>query len=322
MFKWLLRFLLTVLLIIGIGGMGYLYVMSEDVSSPEIPVIEIPSQPDEESLLNRNEEQRHLLAQKRIAMDHQARLLENKKRLLGQRKDEIEEYINSESEKIRNRYQSRINAFQEKLDIQLSEFIEEKEEEYNEQMLAKQELYNTKLNLIVSSMEEDSLTELEQYRQNLLQNYYAQKVNYDLKLKFLDLSNEEKQEYLNNLAELETEYQLLIEDKSSTVNQEFESQIEEHQKRYNNELSEFESSLKSEIEREITQKELELDNELEEYLVNQQALLEEEIEKRSKEIRNRSQGEIDSLESIIREISQEYFSIQSEVSILEKEVMY
>lgn len=48
----------------------------------------------------------------------------------------------------------------------------------------------------------------------------------------------------------------------------------------------------------------------------------EEIEKKVEEIRSFSRQELATLEALIQDISQEYFSLEAELSILEKEVRY
>jgi len=322
MLKWVSRFLLTLLLLLGIGSLGYLYVMSEGVVPPSTPTISIPSQLNSSVNVNRKEELKHLLAQKKISLEHQSRLLENKKELLLRRKKEIEGYITTESQKIRKKYQSEIDSYQGKLEEQYQDYIKVKEQEYKEQMIVKQELYTSKLEELVQNLEDSSLQQLSQYEQDLIKKYYAQKVNYDLKLKFLDLTNEEKQQYIDKLAELENEYLLSIENKESNITEEIQNKIEENKKVYNNELDDFENSLVKKIDKQISQKRSEIDEILNGYLVQQQGLMEAEINKRTEEIRKRSEEELSSIESLIKEISQEYFSVQSEVSILEKEVIY
>ena len=322
MLKWIFRFLLTVFLLFGIGSLGYLYVMSEGIVPPSTPVINIPSQPNISSNFNRKDEVKHLLAQKRISLEHQARLLENKKELLRKRKQEIEEYITSESKKTRKKYQSQIDSYQETLERQYQDYLKTKEQDYTEQMMVKEELYNHKLEELVQNLEDTLLQQLSQYEQDLIKKYYIEKINYDLKLKFLDLTSEEKQQYIEKLAELENEQLLSIKNKESNITKEIENKIEDNKKIYNKELNDFKSDLMSRIDKLISQKRIEIDGVLEAYLVKQQSLMEEEINKRSEEIRKRSRAELASLELLIKEISQEYFSIQSEVSILEKEVIY
>ncbi len=322
MLKWILKFLLTVLLLLGIGGLGYLFVMSEGIAPPNTPTISIPSQLNVSDDFNRKEEVKHLLGQKRIALEHQTRLLESKKKLLGKRKQEIEEYITSESKKIRKQYQSQIDSYQEKSEREYQDYLKIKEQEYTEQMMVKQELYNRKLEELVENLEDTLLEQLSQYEQGLIKKYYIEKINYDLKLKFLDLTSKEKQDYIDKLAELENEQLLSIKNKESIITKEIENKIEDNKKKYNKELDDFKSDLMSRIDKQISQKRTEIDGTLDDYLIKQQSLMEREINQRSEEIRKRSKPELASLDSLIKEISQEYFSIQSEVSILEKEVIY
>ncbi len=322
MLKWILRLLLTILLLLGIGTLGYLYVMSETVAPPNTPTISIPSQLNSSVNINKNEELKHLLAQKKISLEHQSRLLENKKELLAKRKQEIEEYITTESQKIRKKYQSQIDSYQEKLEEQYQEYLKIKEQEYTEQMMVKQELYTSKLEKLVQNLEDSSLQKLSQYEQGLIKQYYAQKINYDLKLKFLDLTNGEKQQYIDKLAEIENKHILSIKKRESNITEEIKNKIEENKKLYNNELEDYEKNLVAKIDNQISQKRSEIDEIINAYLVKQQGLMEAEINKRTNEIRERSKEELNSLESLIKEISQEYFSVQSEVSILEKEVIY
>lgn len=74
-------------------------------------------------------------------MAYQESLLKEKRDLLAARRQEIEEYILIQVEKIRTEYQEELKNFQEKLEGQYQEFVQTKEEEYLEQVLVKKELY-------------------------------------------------------------------------------------------------------------------------------------------------------------------------------------
>lgn len=320
--RWFLRFFLTVIIIGLLGSLGYLYVNSQTVVVPDIPTIEIETLEKKDLTENRKETLRQLLAEKKTALEYQSNLLENKKDLLNKRRQEIESYINNEAEKIRDRYQSKVDNYQEELERKYREFEESKEQEYLEQMLVKKELYEEKLGELVNNLEEYFFQNLEQHRHDLVKDYYIERINYDLKLNFLDLSHEDEEEYINKLTEMEEEQMISIQAKESEIIQEIENKIDEFKEEYNIELEEFEKQLKNMIERELSNKKS-VDNEiLEDYLIQQQAVMEKEIEEKNGEIRERTRDEIIALEGLIKDISQESYSLQSEVSILEKEVMY
>ncbi|MFW6021989.1 MAG: hypothetical protein ACOCQW_00505 [Halanaerobiaceae bacterium] len=326
MLKWILRVFFAVILIVIVGSLGYLYVMSEEVVSPDTPTIELQSVIDENIADDDNQqwltEKKHLLSRKHSALEYQASLLEEKKSLLQKRQREIEQYILNESDKIRDRYQKKIDLYQEQTGKDYQEFAEEKNQEYQEQMMVKQELYKNKLNELVKSLEESSLKDMESYKQEVIKKYYRSKIDYDLKIKVLDLSEKEKEGYSKKLAELKEEYLSLIESRESTLISEIENQINEFEVQYNEELAQFQQELSNNIEESLDQRRSENQRKVEEYLHEQQLLMDEEIERRSSEIRGRSNDEIYVLENLINDISQKYYSIQMEISILEKEVMY
>ena len=91
---------------------------------------------------------------------------------------------------------------------------------------------------------------------------------------------------------------------------------------YNLELDEYKRRLENTIKKELEDEKVRNQQALWNYLEEQQKKMEEEIEKKIEEIRVYSRQELATLEALIQDISREYFSLESELSILEKEVMY
>src|SRR5690554_3871350 len=201
---WFLRFFLTVVLIALFGFLGYLYINSQSVVVPDTPTIEMENIELNSLIREKKEVLKQSLEQKKLILEYQGKLLEEKKALLANRRQDIEEYIMQEIGKIKDRYQEQVDNYQAKLDLEYQELVERKEQEYLEQILVKKELYEGKLHELIKNIEDTSFAELEKYRQDIIKEYYLAKINYDLKLKFLDLSSEEKEIYLKELNELET----------------------------------------------------------------------------------------------------------------------
>lgn len=316
------RFSITACIIALLGILGYFYINSQSVILPDTPYIEVDRIRQGEINNNKKETLEQLLVQKKSALDKQRNLLEEKKALLDKRRLEIENNINYEAEKTRLKFQTQIDNYQTEIDNKYHEFKENREREYFEQILVKKELYEGKLTELVDNFQESYFHDLEKYKQELVKEYYLERVNYDLKLKFLDLSTEEEDEFKNRLTELENKQLIAVEGKESELIEEIENKIEQFKEEYNMEIKEYEKELKDKIERELNNKRVEKKQLLEDYLIFQQRLMNTEIEEKRKEILETSQKELSTLEALVKEISQEYFSLQSEVSILEKEVMY
>ena len=80
-----------------------------------------------------------------MELEYQERLLKEKRELLAKRRQEIEDYILIEAEKIRAEYQEELNDFQEEPEKKYQEFVKTKEQEFVEQLAVKKELDEEKL---------------------------------------------------------------------------------------------------------------------------------------------------------------------------------
>ncbi|NLM98250.1 MAG: hypothetical protein GX175_11705 [Halanaerobiaceae bacterium] len=318
----LLRFFITAFIFVILGILGYLYINSQSVIIPDTPSIELDKLREGAIKDNEKETLEQLLIQKKAALERQRIMLEEKQDLLNKRRQEIENLIDYETERIRLKYQSDIDNYRIELENKYQEFRKRKEQEYLEQLMARKELYEEKLGEMTAVLEDSYFNELEEYRQELLKEYYPERINYDLKLKFLDLPKEEEDELKKRLAEFENKQLTALERKETELREEIENKIEEFKEEYNIGIMEYEQELKNRIERELNNKMLENNQKLEDYLILQQRLMNNEIEEKRKEILERSKQELSIIEDLVKEISREYFTLQSEVSILEKEVMY
>ena len=171
-------------------------------------------------------------------------------------------------------------------------------------------------------MEEILLADLEGQREDIVKDYYLAKLNYDLKINLLELPAEEREKYSQELRELETQYMLSIQEIEAALLEEMENRIMDLEEEYNRELDEYKRWLENNIKKELEEEKRKNQQILWNYLEEQQKRMEEEIEKKVEEIRVYSRQELATLEALIQDISREYFSLESELSILEKEVMY
>ena len=316
------RLLLTLILLIIFGALGFLYINSQSVVVPDTPAINM-GKIEENSLIKKKRETiRKYLEEKRLELAYQESLLKEKRDLLAARRQEIEEYILIQVEKIRTEYQEELKNFQEKLEGQYQEFVQTKEEEYLEQVLVKKELYTEKLQEQVRKQEENFLAELATYREDMVKDFYLAKLNYDLKLNLLDLPAEERERYLEEIKRLEEEYNLAFQEKELLLQEEMENRIGELEAEYNQELAAYQKQLENSIKKELEEEKAKNQQLVWSYLEEQEKEMAEEIEKKVEEIRSFSRQELATLEALIQDISQEYFSLEAELSILEKEVRY
>ncbi|NLJ84585.1 MAG: hypothetical protein GX336_06725 [Halanaerobiaceae bacterium] len=316
------RFLLTVLLMAIFGTLGYLYINSQSVVVPDTPAIDMENIEENSSIREKDESLRQYLKQKKIELEYQGRLLKEKRDLLAKRRQEIEYHILMETEKIRTGYQEKLDSYQKELEQQYQEFVKKKEQEFLEQVAVKKELYAEKLQQQLENLQETYLAELEEYKEDIVRAFYLAKLNYDLKLNLLDLPAEEKEKYLEEYSDLEAQYMASLQEKEAAILEEMENRIMELEDGYNLELDEYKRRLENTIKKELEDEKVRNQQALWNYLEEQQKKMEEEIEKKIEEIRVYSRQELATLEALIQDISREYFSLESELSILEKEVMY
>lgn len=324
MLRWIFQLVMTLLVVIVVIGLGFIYIMSTGAVSPVTETIDLEpvfSNRNSNAEKNWQAEQQHLLDIKKIAVENQAKQLEKKKELLLEKEKEIEQYLAQELARIKGRYQLRIDEFQRTLNEEFVEYKKDKEQEFEERLLVKKELYQEKLTDLIRNLEVSSVTELEQGKQDIIKDYYAEKLNYQLKLRVLDLSEEEKEEYENKLSELETQQIKDIQEKRDKISQYIENKIKEYEEQYNTNLKEYKRELQQEIETDIKQQQTINKKRLEDYVSRQQHLMDAEIGRKSRELRDRCKKEIVILKNIIDDMSDEYYRLQSELAILEKEVM-
>ena len=124
-----------------------------------------------------------------------------------------------------------------------------KEQEFVEQLAVKKELYEEKLQKQIENLEEILLADLEGQREDIVKDYYLAKLNYDLKINLLELPAEEREKYLQELRELETQYMLSIQEIEAALLEEMENRIMDLEEEYNRELDEYKRWLENNIKK-------------------------------------------------------------------------
>ncbi|MEJ6951257.1 hypothetical protein [Natronospora cellulosivora (SeqCode)] len=322
--KWVLRLFLTVVMIAIMGSIGLIYVMSREIVPPDISNIELNLVFDNNirQSIELRQEKQHLLTQKTQDLEEQAQLLEDKKRLLEKRTKELDEYIFNELKKVRDRYQREIDIFENELDHDYMQFERDKQQEYVERIMVRQELYQRRMLERINHYEESLIGELAENNQKLMQEYYRKKLNYDLKMNFLDLSEEHEAEYKEKLDSIEKKILGSLEEREEDIYIRLDKKANELELEFNGLLRKYENNLKEDLEKDLYERQLEDNQKLDDFLRQQEKLMDDEFLSISQKINERSEEEFATLRSLIQEISKEYYQIQSEVSILEKEVMY
>src|SRR5690554_1884254 len=321
MLKWFFKMVMSLILLVVFAGICFIFLVYSGTASPAPEFADInpvfssgfSHQPNEQ------EEKQELIGFKRSLLEDNLGWLEKERGILSNKEEEIEEYLKRELIKIRDSYQNEINDYSDELQKEYRFYIEEKEQEYLERLLARKELYENKIEGLIQKVEEDKIRELEEYSRELTQNYYPKQLNYSLKLKTLDLSEEEKEYYQEEMLKIEESKEEELEKKERELREEAAAEIAELHTEYNRKYLEFQQELDKLIKADMDKERQENEHKLQEYINTQQQLLQKELLKKEQEIRENNQGELEILERVINDLRRESHQLQSEIVVLEKE---
>lgn len=321
--KWLIRTIFIISLISGLAGLTIIYILANGLASPEPEKDEIQYAFDSytDSVIEDNSQLKIELKAKKTALNNQLTSLEIQRSLLEEKKKEIEEKIDAELLKIRDKYQARINEKGKLLSDEFKIYREKKEQEYKERILAKKEFLKKELENEINLLQKVYADRLSEYEARITNNYYPDILNIQLKLRILDLTSEERERYREKLTNIEQERNRVIQTKKENLESEMQSRIKELDNEYNKEFINFQKKLEKELTEDLEKKRAENDKLIKEYIAGQQVKLNEELKQKRQELRQRIKDDLIIHQRVISEIEKEYYSLQSELFILEKEVI-
>src|SRR5690554_149883 len=241
MLKWFFKMIVSLILLVVVAGICFIFLVYSGTASPapefaDINPVFISGFSHQQ---REQEEKQELIGFKRSLLENNLDWLEKEREILSNKEEEIEEYLKKELTKTRDRYQNKIDEYSNKLQEEYRLCLEKKEQEYLERALARKELYESQIESFIQKLEEDKIRELEEYSRELAQNYYPEQLNLSLKLKTLDLSDEEKEYYQKELLKIEESKEMELKKKERELQEEAAEKIFELQEEYNEKYLEF-----------------------------------------------------------------------------------
>jgi hypothetical protein len=322
MFKWIFRLIITLVVLAGFAAIFFVYMISTSVASPD------PEPPEVKSVLLRDfdlglEKENVLkneIADKKAIIQQQLTLLKDQEQIFENKQKEIAQNIEKELEIIRNKYQTRIDDYQELLAEEYVFFQQEKEQEYREKALVKKELLEDRLISLGERFAGDKVAEIEVYRTQTIQKYYSEILNLKLKLKVLKLTETEEAGYQERLEELEELQSTEIEREKQNIEKRMQEEIQGLEEEFQQEFKKYQAELDTQYRADLEYRMAQDQKRLNGYITEQQKMLDRELRLRQESLRERSQAELDRLQRIIAELEDDYFQLLSELTQLEKDV--
>lgn len=319
MLKGIFRILTSVAVILGIAGLGLFYLVSSGTASPEN--VNIRTVLDNYLTDNPDGQLSEEISLKRENLRNQLARLRNQEKILNNKKAALELIVEEELAEIRGKYEEEILDFKKELEVSFENFREEKRQEYQEKILVKKEFYEQRLDELIEGYKDKKRQELADYQQQLLDNYHKETLNYRLKLLALELSEEEERAYKDKITGLEQSQEEAVKAKEDQMNESLQEETSRLRQEFDEDFLELQEKMEQEMRQEINSKLLSNEQALEGFIAEQEVLLNEEMVQRRRELSERSKEEIVLLENLVREIRNDYLTLQSQIAKLEKEVI-
>lgn len=321
MLKVIFRILTVMAVILGIAGLALFYLVSSGTASPGPENVNIRTVLNNHLTDNPDDKLREEISLKRENLRNQLARLRNQERILNNKKAALNLIIEEELAEIREKYEEKIFNFKKNLEVSFENFREEKKQEYQEKILVKKESYKKRLDELIEGYKKQKMQELADYQQQLIDNYHKETLNYRLKLLTLDLSEEEEKVYKDKIAGLQRNQEAMVKTKEDKITENLQEEASRLRQEFDQEFLELQEKIEEEMKREINSELLSNEQVLENFIAEQEVLLNEEMAERRRELSERSKEEIVLLENLVREIRNDYLTLQSQIAKLEKEVI-
>jgi len=322
MFKWIIRLIITLVVLAGFAAIFFVYMISTSVASPDPEPFEVKSVLLRDFNLKTEKEDilKDEIIDKKAVIQQQLTLLKDQEQIFENKQKEIAQNIEKELEIIRNRYQTRIDDYQEVLAEEYLVFQQGKEQEHLEKALVKKELLEDRLTSLGERFAGDKVAEIEAYRTQTIQKYYSEILNLKLKLKVLKLNESEEASYRERLKELEELQTKEIEREKQNIEIRIQEEIQGLEEEFQQDFQKYQAELDTQNRADLEYRMAQDQERLNVYITEQQKMLDRELRLRQESLRERSQAELDRLQRIIAELEDDYFQLRSELAQLEKDV--
>ncbi len=198
--------------------------------------------------------------------------------------EKIQAGLQSTLNVIRIDYTGRIEIKSKELKSELASYVENKEQEFQEKLLARKEFLQNQLTDELRQQQTTRRHELEKYQQSALLENYNQLLNLRLKLNILELSKQEKEDYQQKITDLQQGQQQLLNNKEDQIQDELVNNYNNLLAEYNNKFKNFQQDLSMEIQNSLANRQAELEVELNHYIFQTKNEMQAKLEQKREEI--------------------------------------
>lgn len=206
----------------------------------------------------------------------QAGLDQNKKQVEAQYSD-TNVKLSNRMEEIRAGYQKKIDARVQELQQELSSFESDTWKAVADSIQRKRTDLQAMAQQITARYQENQLDKLAEAEKNLRAQYTPQMLNISLKLQLVQLSDDEKKKYNDQLEKFQVELDQKVQDLRENIQAETNQFIQTKAKELDQELLNFQNQAKADAEKALEAKQVEMKDTLQAYIQEMQKQMQEEI---------------------------------------------